>query len=188
MKRCGIGVLLAVCTASCDSGSSGGGGGGATVAGAAIKGPLANATVHINGLRSTGTLTPPIGTGTSDADGNFEVAVSGSPGLCVAQVFDGTFVDEATGSSLTIPDDLPLFGFVDATDGAPARVVTPVTTIAFALQQYFAHDPEARLEDSVENALASAEISSVSPTSTSSRPRTSRRAPSPPALPPTTGS
>lgn len=147
-------VVAAVGVLGCGGGGSGGGG-GATASGVAVKGPVSKASVSIHELRGTGALGDLIGSGTSNTLGEFAVRVSGSPGLSLASIRGGNFVDEATGNTMTIPSDAPLVGFVDAQSSPISYAVTPLTTVAFPLMQYFAHDPEATLEDSVENALTS---------------------------------
>lgn len=158
MKLRALGVFLAIVgAAGCDSDDGGGGGAGGVPgfgAGRAIKGPVEGATVEILALRPTGALGEELGSGATDATGAFEIEIGGFTGWAVARVTGGTFVDEDTGATLTIPPDAPLLGFVDVQELPSEFALTPLSTIAAALARSFAHDPEATVEDSVENALA----------------------------------
>lgn len=155
MKIRSLVVFLALGLASaCDSDSGGGGGGAAGKgAGRALKGPVDGATVEVLELLATGALGGERGSGTTDASGAFVVDVGLAPGWAVVRVTGGTFVDEDTGANATIDAAAPLLGFVDVQEAPGELAVTPLTTIAVALAQALAHDPEATVADSVENAL-----------------------------------
>src|SRR6185436_15008771 len=149
-------VVASFGVSGCDDDSSSGGGTTVFAAGVAVKGPVADATVSVVALRATGALGAEIGSGTTGAGGEFEVPVDAEPGWALVRVTGGSFVDEATGAPATIPEDEPLLGFADVQETASIFAITPLTTLAASLVPFFAHDPEATLDDSVRNALASA--------------------------------
>ncbi len=154
MKAGILGLIVAsLGISSCDDDSSSGGGATSFASGVAVKGPVADATVTVLALRPTGARGAVLGSGTSSATGEFEVPIDDSLGWAAVRVTGGTFTDEATGAPATIPDDEPLLGFVDVQSAASDFAVTPLTTLAFPLVPFFAHDPEATLDDSVRNAL-----------------------------------
>src|SRR5262245_36517640 len=99
--RAGISMMVvALAVAGCGGDSDGGGGGGASVFanGVAVKGPVADADVEVSALRPTGTLGALLGTGASDANGAFAVAIASHQGWAAVRVTGGTFDDEATGA------------------------------------------------------------------------------------------
>ena len=148
------GLVAATVAAGCgDSGDSGGGGASAFAAGVAVKGPIDGATVTVFALRPTGALGGVLASGTTDATGAFDIGVNGYTGWAAVRVTGGSFADEATGAAATIPDDEPLLGFVDVEPVASDFAITPLSTLASALMPLFAHDPEATLDDAVQNAL-----------------------------------
>jgi hypothetical protein len=154
----GIGALVGV--SGCSSSSSGGGGGGdAFASGTAVKGRVADGMVTVFELRRTGALGRVLGVGTTSPTGEFSVPIPADEysGWAVACVTSGTFVDEATGIQQTITQDAPLYGFADVQVTSTDYAITPVTTIALSLMQFYAHDPEATVEDSVENAFTAVE-------------------------------
>jgi hypothetical protein len=156
MKLRALVALAAFASTGC--GSSGGSGGGqqdGVASGVAVKGPVADATVAIHELRATGTVGAIVGSGTSNAAGEFDIQIPDYLGLAVVRVTGGTFVDEATGAAMTIGTNEPLEGFVDVQVGSIVSAITPVSTITVALMQYFAHDPEATIGDNVANAFTS---------------------------------
>jgi len=122
----------------------GGGGGGTTaqgsISGTATKGPVANATVvaYAIGNGQPGTQ---IGTATTDANGNFTMAMGGYAGPVMLQVGGGTYLDEATGILMTMaPGDLMTAVMPAVAAGAMIAgvQVTPVTAMAQAMAELMA--------------------------------------------------
>lgn len=129
--------LLAAC-------SGGGGGGGATVQGSlggtATKGPVGNAMVAAYAI-GNGQMGSQIGTATTDANGNFTVAMGGYAGPVMLQVGGGTYLDEATGTVMTMaPGDVMTAVMPGFAAGATVGgiQVTPVTAMAQARAQAMA--------------------------------------------------
>ncbi len=83
-------VLAAGCGGGGGSVATDGGGstpaGGVTVSGAAIKGPVANATVKAFAINPNGTIGAQIGTAMTDAQGNFSMQVGDHSGPMMLQM------------------------------------------------------------------------------------------------------
>ncbi|WP_295856961.1 hypothetical protein [uncultured Xylophilus sp.] len=97
---------------------------GTTISGAAVKGPVAQASVTVRNA-ATGAV---VGTTTTRADGTYSVAVAYT-GDAIVEVSGGTYVDEATGATTTLA--APMRAVVNAAGGDVTGVVTPLTTLAY---------------------------------------------------------
>jgi hypothetical protein len=98
------------------------------------KAPIVGATVTIHKINSDGSIDPAVVAGpfTTDAFGNWSGTIpAGQSGPFVMVSTGGTYTDEATGNSVTIPADRPLYGIY--TSGACA--VTPLTHATFLAMQ-----------------------------------------------------
>ncbi|MGA8890060.1 MAG: hypothetical protein WB493_00730 [Anaeromyxobacteraceae bacterium] len=122
------------------SGGQTGAGGGTTmgmITGGATKGAVGGATVAAYAV-SGGMMGAQLGTTTTDPSGAFRVPLGSYGGPVILQVSGGTYVDEATGTTMPL-----MTGDVMATCLAPVAVgsttngiqVTPLTTMAWSRAQ-----------------------------------------------------
>jgi len=120
----------------CGGGS--GGSGGTTsgvdgvITGTAVKGPVNGATVTAFAI-SNGMMGAQIGTGTTDAQGNFTVSIGAYSGPVMLRMSGGTYTDEATGASMTMQSgDIMTSMMPQAIAGAVMSGVqiTPLTSMA----------------------------------------------------------
>ena len=101
-----------------------------TVTGAVVKGPVAGAqvcayTVVANGRGAAlGSCT------TSDAAGNYSFAVPAGSGPLWVEASGGSYTDEATGATATLPAGSPLRSIITANAGTVNTMLTPLTTLA----------------------------------------------------------
>jgi hypothetical protein len=120
----------------CGGGS--GGNGGATssvdgvITGMAVKGPVSGATVTAFAINN-GVMGAQIGNGTTDAQGNFTVSIGAYSGPVILRMNGGTYMDEATGTSMTMQSgDIMTSVMPHAIAGAVMSGVqiTPLTSMA----------------------------------------------------------
>ena len=161
VSYCGI-LLLSTMLAAC----SGGGSDSATPAtvtinGAAAKGPITGATITAYKLNADGSRAPAaLGTATTDANGAFQLTLDPASADYVAVVLTGgSYVDEATGSTVSVgSDELEVYTRVPSS-GSVTVNITPLTSIAAAqVREHIANDAQ-----SLANAVANAnrEVSTV---------------------------
>ncbi len=138
-------TLLIVSTAllfGCGGGSSGttpaaNGGTTGMISGTAVKGPISSGTVtayEING----GTMGPQLASATTDTQGNFTMNIGSYTGPVMLQLGGGTYIDEATGTAMTMaPGDVMTAVISSATGTAMSGIqITPLTSMAQAMAQY----------------------------------------------------
>jgi hypothetical protein len=123
------------------AGPGGGGGtpppGSGTIAGTAFMGGMRSGTIAAYAVNG-GMMGPLLGTSSVAASGNFGIPVGGYAGAIMLRMTGGTFVDEATGTTMTMqPGDVvtscvPSFAAGSAMTGVQ---VTPLTSIAQARAQ-----------------------------------------------------
>ena len=120
----------------CGGGSGGGDGATSsvddTITGTAVKGPVSGATVTAYSI-SNGMMGAQIGTGTTDAQGNYTVSTGAYSGPVMLRMTGGTYTDEATGVSMTMQaGDMMTSVMPQAIAGAVMSGVqiTPVTSMA----------------------------------------------------------
>jgi hypothetical protein len=105
-----------------------------TIGGGAVKGPVAGATVNIFAVATDGLKTgEPIATAITDSSGNYTATVSDFIGVYLVEISGGAYIDEATGTTQTIPEDAPLRAASAIEASGPTTittVVTPLTEIA----------------------------------------------------------
>src|SRR3989339_20913 len=125
----------------CGGGSAGGEGASSSadgvISGTAVKGPVNGATVKAFAI-SNGMTGAQIGTGTTDAEGNFTVSIGAYSGPVMLQVSGGMYTDEATGASMTVqPGDVMTSMMPQVNVGAVMGGVqiTPLTSMAQARAQ-----------------------------------------------------
>jgi hypothetical protein len=107
------------------------------ITGTAIKGPVSNATVKAYAINN-GLVGAQIGTGTTDAQGNFTLSIGSYSGPVMLQMTGGTYTDEATGISISMqPGDVMTSIMPQAVAGAVMGGVqiTPLTSMAQARAQ-----------------------------------------------------
>jgi hypothetical protein len=137
---------LALSLAGCGGGGGGGGSGSVvtppppvsgTVSGTAIKGPVNGATVTAYGI-SNGTMGAKIASSSTDAQGNFSLAMGTYAGAVMLQMTGGTFTDEASGSNMSmLSGDVMTAMLPTMTAGATLSGIqmTPLTSMAQSMAQ-----------------------------------------------------
>jgi len=120
------------------SGCGGGGGGGGsgtnpnptTVSGVVSKGPLKGSAICAYAI-SGGAMGAQIGTcTTSDTAGNYSIGLGTHTGPVLFQATGGTYVDEATGTTVAL--DAPLHSMLlNAAGGNVSVAITPLTELAY---------------------------------------------------------
>lgn len=104
------------------------------ITGTAVKGPVNGATVTAFAV-SNGVTGARIGTGTTDAQGNFTLSIGPYAGPVMLRMSGGSYIDEATGVSVTMdPADVMTSMIPGAMAGAVMAgvQVTPLTSMAQA--------------------------------------------------------
>jgi len=118
---------------SVDSGVGSGGTG--YVGGTAVAGPVGSATVNAYGIAG-GQLGAKLGTATTDASGNFNLAIGSYAGPLMLQVSGGSYVDEATGTTMAMAAGDVMTAVVPSVVAGANTTgiqVTPVTAMAQTL-------------------------------------------------------
>ena len=138
--------LLATVTLSFLAGCGGGGDGGtsvsvqAVISGTATAGPVSTATVAAYGI-SGGQMGAQLAAATTDANGNFTVAIGSYAGPVTLQVSGGSYTDEATGTAMTMaPGDVMTVAIPSVAAGSTTSgvQVTAMTAMAQTLAQHMA--------------------------------------------------
>jgi len=110
-----------------------------TVSGTAVKGPVANATVTAFSINPNGTVGGQIGTGKTDAQGNFSVNVGDYSGPMMLQMTGGSYMDEATGINVNMGQNDSLTSMIPSmTAGSMMSGIqmTPLTSMAQNMAQF----------------------------------------------------
>jgi hypothetical protein len=116
----------------------GGGGGGSApatpatqtvVKGVASKGLITNGTVNIYALNTDGSKGALLGTGTTDGNGAYSISCGSYSGPVVVEA-SGSYLDEATGQTKTVPASAPLRAALPSVTGTVSLPVTPLTDLA----------------------------------------------------------
>lgn len=94
-------LLVTACGGGGDSGLGIVGTGGTGISGSVIKGPVSNATVAAFAI-SGGQVGAQLGTTTTDANGNFSMAMSDYSGPVMIRTTGGSYRDEATGQPMSM--------------------------------------------------------------------------------------
>jgi hypothetical protein len=108
--------------------------GSGTVAGTAFMGGMRSGTVAAYGVAGgmTGGL---LGTSSVDASGRFSIPIGGYAGVVMLQMVGGTFMDEATGTAMTMQPGDVVTGCVPGVAAGAATTgvqLTPLTSMAQA--------------------------------------------------------
>lgn len=130
-------AIISLCILAACGG--GGGGGGSTdttpqgpstiVSGVASKGIIAGGTVKVFALNNDGSKGAQLGQDTTKADGSYSVNLGSYTGPVTVEVF-GSYTDEATGQTKTIPASAPLRAALGNASGNVTMAVTPLTDLA----------------------------------------------------------
>lgn len=145
-RWCAVSSLAMLLVTAC-----GGGGGGesaiiepaagsGSISGSVTKGPVANASVMANAITG-GMMGAQLGSATTDASGNFTMAVGSHAGPVMLRVSGGSYMDEATGVAMAMgPGDVMTAVMPAMSPGAnlDGIQVTPLTSMAQARAQQMA--------------------------------------------------
>lgn len=135
-------TLLIGCGGGGGSSGTGSGGGGTpsvngTMSGTAIKGPVANASITAFSIVN-GTMGRQLGTGQTDAQGNFSMSIGDYSGPVLLQMADGDYIDEATGSMMNMQANdvmTAAIPFMPAGSTISGIQITPLTSMAQSMAQ-----------------------------------------------------
>ncbi len=137
-------VLTLLLAAGCGGGGTStdvvGSGGTGSISGVATKGPISNATITGYGI-SGGQMGSQIGTATTDANGSFTMSIGAYAGPVMMKVSEGTYKDEATGSSMGMASGDVMTAVMPSVAAGVTNngiQVTPVTAMAQAMAQSMA--------------------------------------------------
>ena len=125
---------LLICTLSACGGGGGdattGGGGSTVVTGMATKGPfLKDSTVNVYAVVNGAKGTLLAQTKTSDDNGSYSADLGSYTGPVVVEV-SGSYQDEATGGTVTVPEAAPIRAALPLAQGSVTLPVTPLTELA----------------------------------------------------------
>ena len=127
-------AILAALLAGCGGGDSGNAplptAASTTVSGSVVKGPVAASQVCAFSVAGSARGTPLGSCTTTDANGSYSFAVPVGTGPLWVEATGGTYVDEVTGTTVTLPAGSPLVGLVSANGAAVTAMLTPLTTLA----------------------------------------------------------
>ncbi len=133
----GLSLLLFGCGGGSGSGDGAASSADGVITGTAVKGPVNGATVTAFAINN-GLMGVQIGTGPTDAQGNFTVSIGAYSGPVMLRMNGGTYTDEATGVSMTMQSgDVMTSVMPNAVAGAVMSGVqiTPLTSMAQARAQ-----------------------------------------------------
>jgi len=110
----------------------------AVISGTATKGPVLGATVTAFSINPDGTKGGQIGSGQTDGQGSFSITVENHSGPVMLQMMGGSYMDEATGSQMSMgSNDLMTCVMPSMSGGAVSGVqITPLTSMAQSRAQY----------------------------------------------------
>jgi len=119
-----------------------------------MLGPVNGATIEAYRMHDTGAFEPfsPPRTTTSAADGTYSLDVGGYTGPLVLAATGGTYTDEATGTTKTIPPATPLYSCIVLAPGTTMLQINPVTHLATAVANSLARHAEEDAGDAITNA------------------------------------
>jgi hypothetical protein len=112
--------------------------GSGMISGSAVKGPINGGTVTAYAV-TNGTMGAQLASGTTDSQGNYHLSIGDYTGSIVMQISGGTYVDEATGATVTMaPGDVMTAVMTLSTGTAAGIQITPLTSMAQAMAQNMA--------------------------------------------------
>ena len=126
----GCGTSNSNTTPAINSGTNGG-----MISGTAVKGPINGGTVTAYAV-SNGTMGMQLASGTTDSQGNFAISVGSYTGPLMLQMSGGTYIDEATGATMTMLSGNVMTAVMTSlstgTTGTSIQI-TPLTSMAQAM-------------------------------------------------------
>lgn len=127
--------LLFGCGGAGNNGTPSGTGSG-MISGSAVKGPINGGTVTAYAV-TNGTMGAQLASGTTDSQGNYHLSIGDYTGSIVMQMSGGTYVDEATGATVTMaPGDVMTAVMTLSTGATTIGIqITPLTSMAQAMAQ-----------------------------------------------------
>jgi hypothetical protein len=105
------------------------------VSGTAVKGPISGGTVTAYAI-TNGTMGMQLASGTTDSQGHFNISIGDYAGSIMLQMSDGTYVDEATGVTVSMaPGDVMTAVMTTLSTGSTVTgiQITPLTSMAQAM-------------------------------------------------------
>ncbi|WP_298040119.1 hypothetical protein [uncultured Desulfuromonas sp.] len=131
-------ILLCISLLTACGGGGGGGGDGdgsgdgvvSTVTGTVSKGPVAGATVAIYAMEETGAKGELLAEATTDQGGAYLAELTDYEGPILAEASGGSYLDEGSGQTLSIPEDAPLRAVHPAASGDVTLHVSGLTELA----------------------------------------------------------
>ncbi len=131
-------ILLGSILSACGGGGGGGSSGSsASIAGSAIDGPMSGSTVTAYAI-SNGTRGATLGSATTDVSGHFNISLGAYAGSVMLQVSGGSYMDEATGSAMSMSGSTVMTAMVADVGSGQALSgiqITPLTSMAQAYAQ-----------------------------------------------------
>ncbi len=132
--------IAAGCGGGGTSAENVGSGGTGVISGAAVKGPVGNASITAYGI-SGGQIGAQIGTASTDLNGSFSMTIGSYAGPVMLQMSGGSYTDEATGAAMIMaPGDVMTAVIPSVAAGATNSgvQVTPLTGMAQAMARHMA--------------------------------------------------
>jgi hypothetical protein len=129
---CSFTLLLFGCGGGEGSGTTGANG---IISGAAVKGPISGGTVTAYAI-TNGTIGKQLASVTTDSQGNYNISIGDYAGSIILQMSGGTYVDEATGATVTMaPGDVMTAVMTSLSTGTAVTgiQITPLTSMAQAM-------------------------------------------------------
>ncbi len=108
------------------------------ISGTATKGPVSGATMSAFAINADGTKGAQIGSAQTDGHGNFSMNMVNHSGPIMLQMMGGTYMDEATGSAMTMDGDDRLTCVIPNVPAGATLTgiqVTPLTSMAQMMVQ-----------------------------------------------------
>jgi hypothetical protein len=128
----GMALLQAGCGGG--GGSSAGGSGAAVISGIASKGPLNSATIKVYKLAQDGSKGAQLGIDTpTQTDGSYSIDIGSYSGATLVEVSGGTYMDEATHTTLSLTT--PLRTAMSNLSGSASVAITPLTEMSVKLAE-----------------------------------------------------
>lgn len=129
-------LIGAIGLAACGGGggssgtASGGGSASTTVSGSVVKGPVNGAQVCAYAVAGSARGAAVGSCTTSSTTGAYSISVPVGTAALWVEATGGTYTDEATSTTVTLPAGSPLVNLITANGGAVTSMLTPLTTLA----------------------------------------------------------
>jgi hypothetical protein len=122
-------LILNGCGGGGSGGVGGGGGTGTSASGTAAFGIIKNGTVKIYALNADGSRGSLLGTASTNSAGSYSQSLGSYSGPIVAYAY-GSYVDEATGTTVTLTESNALRAALPAASGTVSLAITGLTELA----------------------------------------------------------